>query len=455
MTDATQCPEFSAAVTLRRALFALLVVGLFFGGEARAAPVAFDPANYSALISSGSSENIEPGTQITLQNWQHYKRYLPFGIQVLYSGQYLWHVGSTPDFTITVGPTIDYTWPRRYLEDTEKYGDQTRLEKLASGGYTIAHYVAGLPFPVPTAPNLAEKVGYNLRYGPNPAVFQWPWTAMTIDRFLNVRTTSEGNFEFYRLSHLSTVGVPINPDYGKGYLNSQRSDVTAPEDIRYFVQLTIQPDDPTAMSEQYFYVPQLRRSLRNTTSGRCAYQYGVDNSIRDFSFDAANAKVTLLGEAEILALEHTTGDPAVVYGVNGIHVKSSLPGWPNPALGRWELRNVYVIDFAPLPDNPARKCFSHTVIYVDKDNWLGVLGEDYDADGKLWKEGFGATMEVADKAQGGDYMIGHHGVVLNLKENHVTVVTLAAPFKLDDDVPAEYRNAADSALPSSIMSINK
>src|SRR5260370_15467687 len=134
LTDTTPCPALSVALLLRRALFALLVVGLLLGGESRAAPVVFDPANYTNLVSSGSSEIIEPGTQITLQNWQHYKRYLPFGIQVLYSGQYLWHVGGTPDFTITVGPTIDYTWPRRYLEDTEKYGDHTRLEKLESGG---------------------------------------------------------------------------------------------------------------------------------------------------------------------------------------------------------------------------------------------------------------------------------------------------------------------------------
>ncbi|HEY2108195.1 MAG TPA: hypothetical protein VGH29_20520, partial [Candidatus Binataceae bacterium] len=89
--------EFSAAVGAWRVLLGVFL-GLLLGGELHAAQVVFDPANYTALVSSGSSETIEPGTQITLGNWQHYKRYLPFGIQVLYSGQYLWHVGSTPDF---------------------------------------------------------------------------------------------------------------------------------------------------------------------------------------------------------------------------------------------------------------------------------------------------------------------------------------------------------------------
>jgi hypothetical protein len=46
-------------------------------------------------------------------------------------------------------------------------------------------------------------------------------------------------------------------------------------------------------------------------------------------------------------------------------------------------------------------------------------------------------------------------VTLNLKENHVTVVTLASAPKLDGDVPVEYRNAADSALPGSLLTINK
>ncbi|HEV3115348.1 MAG TPA: DUF1329 domain-containing protein [Candidatus Binataceae bacterium] len=440
---------------MRRALLGLVVIFLSLGGESHAAPAMFERANYTAMVSSGSSETIEPGTQITLGNWQHYKRYLPFGIQVLYSGQYLWHVGSTADFTITVGPAIDYEWPRQYLEDTEKYGDQTRLEKVEGGGYAIANYVAGLPFPIPAQPNLADKVDYNLRYGPSPTVFWWPWISLAIDRFLNVRTTSEGTFEFYRLSHLSTPGVPINPDYGKGYLNSQRSDVSAPEDIKYTVLMTLQPDDPTALSEQYIYVPQIRRSLRSTTVGRCTYQAGIDSSTRDFTSDVANSRASLLGEVKILALAHSTKDPAVLYSLTGFHLKSSLSGWPTPALGRWEVRNVYVIDYAPLPTNLASKCFSHSVIYVDQDSWAYMGGEDYDVEGKLWKEYINANMELPDKSQGGDYIIGHHGVTLNLKENHVTVVTLASAPKLDGDVPVEYRNAADSALPGSLLTINK
>ncbi|HLI63008.1 MAG TPA: DUF1329 domain-containing protein [Terriglobales bacterium] len=452
--DAHHPDRLGAASGVSCALF--LIICLLLGGKAQGAPVLFDPANYANLAASDSAETIKPGTQITLGNWQRYKRFMPVGIQVLYSGRHFLHVDSSSDFTITVGPTIRYTWPRRYWEDTEKYGNQTRLLRLDSGGYTIKNYIAGLPFPIAHQPNLADKAMYNARYAPNPAVLWWPWTAFMLDRFLNLRIISEGSLEVYRLSHLSAPGLPINPDYGKGYLNSLRADVSAPENVKYSVQLTLRPDDPTRVSEQYLYLPQLRRSYRYSTGGRCTYQNGSsDSTTRDFSFEPANGRNTLLGEARILAFEHAAGAPAVLYSLEGIHVKSYVPGWPKPVLGRWELRDVYVIDSVFVPDNPGRKCFSHTVLYIDKDNWQLVCLEDYDAEGKLWKENMYMYMEVPNPALKGNFMILHHQTVLNLKENHATVAIATSAPKLDDDVPGEYRNAPDAALPGSIMSINK
>jgi hypothetical protein len=272
-------------------------------GAARADDVLFDPANYASLAKAPSSETIAPGTQITVRNWKQYRRFMPVGIQALYDRKEFLHVGDSPDFTITVGPAIDYKWPRQYLVDTEKYGDQTRLVSLDNGGYTLENYVAGLPFPLAAEPNLANKAVYNARYAPNPAVLWWPWTGFMVDRFLNQRITGEGSLNVYRLSHLSVPGLPVNPDYGRGYLNSLRADVTAPENLKYSVQLTLRRDDPSRFSEQYLYLPQLRRSYRYSTGGRCTYQNGSsDSTTRDFNFDPANGINTLLGEVKVLAL---------------------------------------------------------------------------------------------------------------------------------------------------------
>jgi hypothetical protein len=445
----------SPLLLLAPALKAVLIC-LLLDGVASAEPILFDRANYSSLAKIHSEDTIKPGAQITLRNWKQYRRYLPVGIQALYDRKEFLHVGDSPDFTITVGPTIDYKWPHQYLVDTERYGGQTRLVSLDNGGYTLENYVAGLPFPLVAEPNLANKAVYNTRYAPNPAVLWWPWTGFMVDRFLNQRITGEGILNFYRLSHLSVPGLPIMPDYSNGYSLSLRADLTAPENVKYSVQLTLRPDDPTRFSEQYLYLPQLRRSYRYTTGGRCTYQNGSsDSTTRDFNFDPANGINTVLGEVKVLALEHASGDPALLYSLNGIHVRASLPGWPKPALGPWELRDMYVIDSVPARGNATTACFSHTVLYIDKNNWQLAALEDYDPEGKLWKENLYMYMEVPHPALGGNFMVLHHEMTLNLRENHATVVTMTSSPKFDNDVPAEYRNPASSALPGAIMSINK
>jgi hypothetical protein len=69
-------------------------------------------------------------------------------------------------------------------------------------------------------------------------------------------------------------------------------------------------------------------------------------------------------------------------------------------VGPLGLRNMYVIDSVPVPENPARKCLSHTVIYLDKQNWQLMGLEDYDLDGKLWKENLYMYLEVPNDAWG-------------------------------------------------------
>ena len=434
-------------------LACMLMAVLFYPLVAWSGPVLFNPASYASLAKSNSEDTIKPGTRITLDNWKQYKRYLPLGMQALFGGQYRWRVDTSGNFTITVGPTIDFTWPRQYLMDTEKHSGQSRLVKARTGGWAIENYVAGLPFPMPAEPQLSDKIVYNTRYAPSPAVLWWSWSMLLTDRFLNLRTLS-GTFLSYRLSHLSTPGMPVNPTYGEGYLNSLRVDLTSPENAKYFTALILQPDNPEMLSEQYYYIPQLRRSLRSSTAGRCAYQGSSDNLNQFQNIDFANFKTRLLGEAKVLGLEHLTSDPAVLYDERSLQAGSSVPGWPVPAMGRWELRKMYIVDSTPLPVL-GDFCTSHSVAYIDRDNWTAPVIEDYDADGRLWRVDFNVYMEVPGPAQQGNYMVFHHQQILNLKESHAWTLTMTSPPRIDSEAPAEFRNAADSALPGSMMSINK
>jgi hypothetical protein len=84
--------------------------------------VTYDVANYQALADADSPETIPPGTRITLQNWQQYKKFMPIWVQAAFSGAYKWHVGTDPAYTVVVGPTNHYPLPKQFVEDTEKYG---------------------------------------------------------------------------------------------------------------------------------------------------------------------------------------------------------------------------------------------------------------------------------------------------------------------------------------------
>jgi Protein of unknown function (DUF1329) len=124
----------------------------------------YDPALYAPLADSNAPE-IPEGTVITLENWQKYKQYMTVALQQLFAGTYPFHLdASNPEYKIVVGPRRPILLPKQYISDTEKYSGQVKLRRLDTGGYTLDGYVAGVPFPNPTEPDLAAKLMYNGYY---------------------------------------------------------------------------------------------------------------------------------------------------------------------------------------------------------------------------------------------------------------------------------------------------
>ena len=134
-------------------ILSTLALVLWLWGSA-GAQLTYDVANYKALADADSAETIPVGTKITLQNWKQYKKFMQVWMQAAYEGQYKWHVGSSPEYTVEVGAAQHYPPPRKFVEDTEKYGGQAKLVRLPSGGMKWEGYVAGVPFPNPTEPDL-------------------------------------------------------------------------------------------------------------------------------------------------------------------------------------------------------------------------------------------------------------------------------------------------------------
>lgn len=58
---------------------------------------------------------------------------------------------------------------------------------------------------------------------------------------------------------------------------------------------------------------------------------------------------------------------------------------PNPEYLRYEKRRVWVLE-AKLKST-SRHLYSRRVLFIDEDNWHGVMADNYDARGNLWKHG--------------------------------------------------------------------
>ncbi|HKD66958.1 MAG TPA: DUF1329 domain-containing protein [Candidatus Binataceae bacterium] len=183
----------------------LLLMLLTIGGRA-GAEQSYDPSNYTSMADPG--ESIAPGTKITIGNWQQYQRFMSVGLRSIISQKYFWKVPA--DAVLEVSPTVKIGLPRKYREDTEKYHNQVKLVPQGSGGYSIAGYVAGLPFPDidPKDAQAGVKLIYNNYYNYIPyRVFSEAgpkngagWTS--VDRYSN-KTYSYVYEIYFKFKHIS------------------------------------------------------------------------------------------------------------------------------------------------------------------------------------------------------------------------------------------------------------
>jgi Protein of unknown function (DUF1329) len=420
------------------------------------AEMLFDPQHYRDLVDASSSQTIPPGTRITLQNWRQYKNFMPLWMQASYSGDYHWHIGSGPEFTVVVGPTTSFPLPKKYLDDTEKFKGQVRLEKTSWGGYTIKGYTAGVPFPNPTEPDKAAKLMYNGWLPFRPAVSRYYSWDKIVDKYGNVSPEDTDN-SFYTMAYLSDDGYPNQTAGGTDFFQAGRYFIAAPEQSKYTTELQLQPKDPTRLQELYVFLPSLRRSLRLSSAARCTPLLGTDYIADDGSWLPPNFSPTFLGEKKVLVvfMDPAKSYEAKSYAGGGAYPGDAFPGWPVAGTGLWQLRDVYVIDMLALPIL-GNYCYSHRILYIDKENWVTAAGggENYDRTGKLYKMLWTAQ-----------FPINFHGVMttyaystgmsmaMDFQNQHVTWNN-DSPVQIDDQVPPDIRDPAN-ATPASLDRVMK
>jgi hypothetical protein len=350
----------------------------------------FDRKTYDELVDASSPETIPPGTRITVHNWTQYKRFMPVWMQVAFSGKLHFHIGDSPDYTVEVGQTGDYPVPKPARDDTEKYAGQTQLTQVSTGGYGWEGYKAGIPFPNPQEPNRAVKIMYNMwagTYAPFLVhLFSKNWET---DSFGNV-TPVETDDSFYRLLGLSDPPYPQDLPDAEGNIVANRFMQITPEQAKYTTALELVSKDPSKMTEEYVFLPSLRRSLRLSSASRCAPILGTDYLADDTDWKPAFFAPEFYGEKKILTAmadekSAYTVDSRAGYVGGDYKPGAAFPGWPKPGYNHWEVRKVYVLNLKPLPALGSGYCYSQRIFYVDAQTWDGTSNlENYDRNSKLY-----------------------------------------------------------------------
>jgi len=355
---------------------------------------------YAITCESADSENPIPiDTVISLQNWQQYKAFMPDGMQALFAGTYSWKFPA--DFKLIVGPTHNYPLPKEYLSNTEKYSHQVKFVDLPDGGHSITGYVAGTPFPDPAEPMKGEKILVNNWYRYTPYIYCGDDAHMYLVNQNHEVVSYRWVEVIRRFSHLSDIGQAIDDPRAQGVFFSEYLMQLEPEQDKYTEILTLYHLDPAQREDEFIFLPKLRRVIRGSPNSRCAPVAGGDITPDDFTgFEGGFTRfqADYMRDQPVLAL--TTADPAA-YGNTANYYPLNFP---KPEVGKWEVRDSYVLDTRRLPSLSEGYCWGKRIMWVDKVSYNTIWADVYDPQMKLAK--IVMAEEIAEP-------VGSEGIQLN------------------------------------------
>lgn len=380
--------------TIRQiAIFVLALAFLSLVGASRALADPADAPDQHILdaqkIGPGEANSIPPGTTITVQNWQKYKAFMPYGMIQFFQGGVAYKM--PPDVQMEVGPTTVHPLPKPFWDAVEKYSSQVRLTKLPNGTYNIQNYISGVPFPHPSGPEKGTEVADDVTFRPGGVLYTgFPdlkgnseSAFYTVDRFGHWAVTRV-DYDYRQLAFNWFPGIPHVDPNAAGAWYGEWLMVEKPEESKYTADLTLYWQDVTRLPDDFVYIPALRRSLRLSTSARCAPLFGSDMTHDDQRVGWNGGASVFVGKSlpdqKILALtDMTTAD-----GVFPENYYMPL-GWAKPSWGKWEVVPVWVTDVRRISSMRAGYCYGARIMYTTKSYYANVHEDLYDANYKLWK----------------------------------------------------------------------
>ncbi len=422
--------------------------------QAQVQPFAWDESNYNQLVPADSSESIAPGTHITMQNWQQYKKFMPVGLWVLWSGSQFWKLPPNAEMVVEANKHIPL--PKKYLADTEKYASQVKLVPNSFGGLSPKGYVAGIPFPNPSGPDAGMEIVYNEYYAYVPyLITTYANKGFNMDQFGN-KSISEVREVNFKVKHLSEPSKPVNiPNLDDIFL-TYNNIIMVPEQSKYTNDLVIFYDDPATLGETFVFVPSLRRSIRLSSAARCAPLVGSDYTAddeRSMSIQPPIFQAKFEGYKKILVAYPTEGwaytDKANYY---------PSVWFPTPRATVWIPREVAVVDIRRTQKEAEGYCYGSRMAYIDKETWQPIWMDLYDVGLKLWKTGPSLYKPMTLPGTNGDVATGGGGPGDGMYEfydmqNHHLTFDIQDHALINENAPAEYQDFNRWGTPAGMLQV--
>jgi hypothetical protein len=170
-----------------------------------------------------------------------------------------------------------------------------------------------------------------------------------------------------------------------GVLFAARQRIITPAGISGSADLILESYDFTAQPRRtWAYSPELRKIFATPFTGFDTPAALTDALRTVDQWDLYNGSPSLydwklLGKREMLipynAYRLHSGDVAINEIIQEHHI--------NPALARYELHRVWVVEGTLKPDK--KQIYSKRVFYLDEDSWQIALTENYDKKGRFWR----------------------------------------------------------------------
>lgn len=289
----------------------------------------------------------------------------------------------------------DYPPPPAYLEATEQYTGQTRLNEDGA----LEGYVAGSPFAHallhPNDPQAGLKAAWNFNY-------RWQNYGMQVSRYLAALMAKGGKAAqlsgyppdliegggravrhlvalYQRVYHSHLAQLPENnyalPLSAAGEIEyKDYLELFEPYDVRGHRFLVYRYADPRRRDDAWSYLANLRKVRRLSLEERDDLVGGTEMTLDDFtgfSGRVLDHSWKFLGWKNLLHVMNSQHSYARFYGPNGW-----LPH------DRWELRRCAVVEQIP---KSGRRNYGSKIYFWDAQTYETAMALVFDSKGRLWK----------------------------------------------------------------------